>query len=194
MKIDVTEEQMREHSKAVRRGAIEGTIAGSILSGGATYYAHTRIPAYRALPMSLKALGPIILIAPLLSIQAERRSLQYDESQWCHDSQRKRAINKREMGSDEPDAETCRLAKRHEYSIILGSWALTLGVAGAIISRDKYQTPAQKVVQARMWAQGLTIGILIAAGALKHNQQSDAVDKHVDHSWQEVVSIYFVVQ
>lgn len=73
---------MREHSKAVRRGAIEGAIAGAILSGGATYYAHNRIPAYRALPISLKALGPIILIAPLLSIQAERRSLQYDESQW----------------------------------------------------------------------------------------------------------------
>ncbi|MBH0005030.1 HIG1 domain-containing protein, partial [Pseudoalteromonas sp. SWYJZ12] len=32
--------------------------------------------------------------------------------------------------------------------------------AGAVISRDKYQTTAQKVVQARMWAQGLTIGIL----------------------------------
>ncbi|WP_374939254.1 HIG1 domain-containing protein [Pseudoalteromonas sp. SWYJZ12] len=28
------------------------------------------------------------------------------------------------------------------------------------MSRDKYQTTAQKVVQARMWAQGLTIGIL----------------------------------
>lgn len=28
-------------------------------------------------------------------------------------------------------------ASRHEYSIILGSWALSLGVAGAIISRDK---------------------------------------------------------
>ena len=30
----------------------------------------------------------------------------------------------------------------------------------------RYQSSAQKIVQARMWAQGLTIGVLIAAGAL----------------------------
>ena len=28
-------------------------------------------------------------------------------------------------------------ASRHEYSIIMGSWALSLAAAGAIISRDK---------------------------------------------------------
>lgn len=28
-------------------------------------------------------------------------------------------------------------ASRREYSLIMGSWALSLGVAGAIISRDK---------------------------------------------------------
>jgi len=36
-----------------------------------------------------------------------------------------------------PTQKLADWAKRHEYSIILGSWALTLGVAGAIISRDK---------------------------------------------------------
>jgi hypothetical protein len=44
-----------------------------------------------------------------------------------------------------------------------------------------------------MWAQGLTIGILIVAGALKHSQrQADLANKHEDHSWMEVVSIFWV--
>lgn len=82
VQVDVTEEQLEGHSKAVRRGAIEGTVAGLLFSGAVSYFAHRRMPAYKTLPLSLKALGPVILIAPLLSIQAERRALEYDESQW----------------------------------------------------------------------------------------------------------------
>ncbi|KAE9404841.1 hypothetical protein BT96DRAFT_988932 [Gymnopus androsaceus JB14] len=184
------EEQLAAHTAAVRRGALEGTAFGMLVSGAASLYAHRRIPAYRTLPLSLKALGPIILIAPLLTIQAERRSLEYDESQWTGEGAM--ILNERERKVDEKwkamntSQKISDWASRHEYSIILGSWALSLGVAGAIISRDKYQTSAQKVVQARMWAQGLTIGILIAAGALKHSQRNEAVDKHIDHSWQDV--------
>jgi len=192
MKVDVTEEQLAAHSAAVRRGAIEGAGLGTAIAGTAAFIAHRRIPAYRTLPLSLKALGSILVIAPLLSIQAERRSIQYDESQWTgeglkilHDRERKVDEKWNAMTTTQKIGDW---ASRHEYSIIMGSWALSLGLAGAIISRDKYQTPAQKVVQARMWAQGLTIGILIAAGALKHSQQDEAVDKHVDHSWQEVLA------
>ena len=34
---------------------------------------------------------------------------------------------------------------RHQYTLIMGGWAASLGVAGAIISRNKYQTLPQKV-------------------------------------------------
>ncbi|KAJ4479116.1 hypothetical protein J3R30DRAFT_3474211 [Lentinula aciculospora] len=192
MKIDVTEEQLIGHSRAVRRGALEGTAAGLLFSGAVSYYAHRRLPAYRTLPLSLKALGPVILIAPLLSIQAERRSLEYDESQWTGEglkilNEKERKVNEK-WDAMTPQQKLGDWASRHEYSLIMGSWALSLGLAGALISRDKYQTPSQKVVQARMWAQGLTIGILIAAGALKHSQRSEAADRHVDHSWRDVLA------
>ena len=36
-------------------------------------------------------------------------------------------------------------AARRQYSLILGGWAASLGVAAAIISRNKYQTFPQKV-------------------------------------------------
>jgi hypothetical protein len=66
---------------------------------------------------------------------------------------------------------------RHQYSVVLGTWALSMGVAGTIISRNRYQSVAQKVVQARMWAQGMTIGVLIAAGALTHAKRADAAKR-----------------
>jgi hypothetical protein len=35
---------------------------------------------------------------------------------------------------------------RRQYSLIIGGWATSLGVAAAIISRNKYQTFPQKVL------------------------------------------------
>lgn len=97
---------------------------------------------------------------------------------------------------------------RHQYSLIFGGWAGSLAVAGLAISRNKYQTYPQKVcgffrttsqpprrlhtlpqiVQARMWAQGLTIGLLIVAGALSAQRRAAAATEgNLDHSWKDVL-------
>lgn len=52
------------------------------LAGAGSYYLSHRWPGWRTLPLSLKALGAAIIIVPAFSIQAERRGLQYDKSQW----------------------------------------------------------------------------------------------------------------
>ncbi|KAJ6561462.1 hypothetical protein DFH09DRAFT_1160002 [Mycena vulgaris] len=180
-----TEEQIQAHTAASRRGALEGD-AGSI-------YSHRRWAYYRQLPPSLKVLGVLIIAAPALSIQAERRGLEYDKSQWEGDGVRiLEAEQHHEMTRWESLSTGDKIAdwaSRHEYSIIVGGWALSLALAGGIISRDKYQTTAQKVVQARMWAQGLTIGIIITAAGLKANRNKgeSASRPTADHSWMEVV-------
>ncbi len=81
-------------------------------------------------------------------------------------------------------------------------------VAGAIVARNPYLTFPQKVsrrldmlsrtslinyshlqlVQARMWAQGLTVGVLIGSGVVA-GMSSDG-EKHEleeDHSWKEIL-------
>jgi len=77
-------------------------------------------------------------------------------------------------------------AAKHQLSVIMGSWATTMAVAGSVIMRDPLLTIPQKVVQVRLWAQGLTIGVVIAAAALTHAQRAQAMEmrKHGDHSWQ----------
>ena len=39
-------------------------------------------------------------------------------------------------------------AVKHQYSLILGSWAASMGVAAAIIMKDRHQTTSQKVRRA----------------------------------------------
>ncbi|KAJ7044858.1 hypothetical protein C8F04DRAFT_598859 [Mycena alexandri] len=189
-----TEEQIQGHTAASRRGALEGTLVAGTIATLGSIYSHRRWAYYRALPPSLKVLGVLIITAPALSIQAERRGLEYDRSQWEGDGVRLLDMQEhQEMSRWENLTTSDKIADwaaRHEYSIIVGGWALSLAIAGGIISRDKYQTTAQKIVQARMWAQGLTIGIILTAAGLKtgHNKGESASRPPADHSWMEVVS------
>jgi hypothetical protein len=70
----------------VRRGALEGGAVGGMLALGGSYYLQRTFAAYRNLPTSLKALGVVIVVAPAITIQAERRSLQFERERWCVDS------------------------------------------------------------------------------------------------------------
>lgn len=78
----MTETQLREHDAASRKGAIEGTVIGGTLALAGSFLAQKRLASYRKLPLSLKALGVVIITAPLLAIQAERRGIEYNRSQW----------------------------------------------------------------------------------------------------------------
>ena len=187
-----TKEQLEAHAAATKQGAVEGGLAAGFVALAGSLWAHRRFPGYQRLPLSLKAFSGVVLIAPAIAVQAERRGYAYDKSQWSGDGAS--VLDRREVEELKRwDGLTLSQkigdwSLRHEYTLIFGSWAGSLAVAGGIISRNKYQTYPQKIVQARMWAQALTIGILIAAGALTARNRA-AIANHpvVDHSWMDVL-------
>jgi len=81
MKI-VTQEEIDGHSKATMRGAAEGVLASAAIAIPGSMVLNRRWASYRALPLSLKVLGTVLVIAPCLSIQAERRGLEFDRAHW----------------------------------------------------------------------------------------------------------------
>jgi len=193
MKVNITEEQWKSLDSAMFRGALEGAAISSAISIPAFYFLYRRSPWYRSLPFPLRVASVVIVVGPILTIQAERRSLEYDRTQWSDSGKleldRVAAEEEARFNALSTKDKALDWASRHQYSIILGSWALSMAAAGAIVARDKYMTLPQKAVQARMWAQGLTIGVLLVAGALTHkNRQDAAADgmrrSSTDHSWQ----------
>lgn len=145
--------------------------------------ANRRFPAFRALPVQLKTLAAITVILPLYAIQAERRGVEFDESTWTGAGMRE---IQRVQTEEQQHWETLSLgqkmrewAMKNQYKVIVGSWAVSMGIAGAIVMANKHQTYPQKIVQARMWAQGLTIGVLIGAGVLTHSQREQAFKDRV---------------
>jgi len=189
----VTEEELAGHHRATVRGAVEGTLAGLAISIPGSFYLHRRWSYYRNLPIQLKALGVVMIVAPLYAVQAERRGYEFDRSTWTgaglHELQREEAAEKQRWSALGTKDKIKQWAVKNQYPVIMGSWALSMAAAGILVWRDRHQTPAQKVVQARMWAQGITIGILIAAGIMTHSQRQQAAEHRapVDHSWANMV-------
>lgn len=160
MKVNVSDEEWRLLDSAVLRGALEGASASAALAIPSFYYLHRKSAWYRSLPLPLRVAGVVMVVAPFTSIQAERRSLEFERRQWwahvwvgpntdhspdhdrsdsgkleldraaAHEEARFNALSTTDKALD--------WATRHQYSIILGSWALSMATAGAIVAKDKY--------------------------------------------------------
>ncbi|KAL4081458.1 hypothetical protein V8B97DRAFT_30053 [Scleroderma yunnanense] len=166
---------------------------GAAITIPSIYILNRRWPYFRSLPLQLKTLGAVIVVLPMMSIRAEHRMLDFERSHW--DGTDKFAVERREheerlqWGTLTVKEKFADWVARHQLSFIAGSWAVAMTVAGAIIMRDPHLPVRHKVVQARVWAQGLTLGVIIATGALTHSQRTKAVQmrKHGDHSWADVL-------
>jgi len=195
----VSEDQIAAHQAYVVKAGLKGLIAGFAISVPASIILQRRSPTYRGLTTSLKVFGLIGLPIPAFAVCAERASLAFDRAEWSEASKvglnAQQLEDQKEMMRIQSLSQGERLtdwAKRHQYSLIGGSWAVSMGIASAIVMRNRHQTFSQKIVQARMWAQGLTILVLIAAGILTHKDRQARREMreqaHADHSWADVIA------
>lgn len=60
-------------------------------------------------------------------------------------------------------------AETNRYPIVFGSWVASMAIAFGLVSRNRYLSTSQKIVQARVYAQGLTLGVLLASFGLEAN-------------------------
>ncbi|KAJ2929224.1 hypothetical protein H1R20_g7876, partial [Candolleomyces eurysporus] len=181
----LTQKQIEEHNAASVRGATEGFLAGSLVAAASALYANRNYAGYRRLPPSLKLLGGIIIVAPLIAVQVALLLREGESIRVLDEKELQAAKRWDNMTLSQKIGDW---SFRHQYTLIMGGWASSLGIAAAIISRNKYQTYPQKIVQARMWAQGLTVGLLIAAGALTSSSKKEFAKEHnLDHSWRDII-------
>ena len=74
--------------------------------------------------------------------------------------------------------------RENRYSIVTASWVASMGIALGLVGRDPYLSRAQKLVQARVYAQGLTIAILLATALLEVGDASKGKGR-----WETVMII-----
>lgn len=57
--------------------------------------------------------------------------------------------------------------KENRYGIVGASWVASMGIALGLVGRNPYLSGTQKLVQARVYAQGLTLLVLVATAAFE---------------------------
>jgi hypothetical protein len=105
-------------------------------------------------------------------IAADRASAAYDAA---NNPEKRRELEREREREHELTAGKTTLQRAKEwaddnrYPIIFAFWVLSMGGSFAAVNRNPYLSGAQKLVQARMYAQGSTLAVLLASFAVEAN-------------------------
>lgn len=119
-------------------------------------------------------------------IAADRASRHF---QLQYNPEEQRYVNRQETLQEQIEAakpawqRTKDWVGTNRYPIIFASWVASMGIALGIVGRNPYLTGAQKLVQARVYAQGLTVAVLVGSFAL------EARDANKGHGRWETVKV-----
>ena len=82
-----------------------------------------------------------MIVGPAYAIQAERRGVEFDKSTWTGAG---KALLEHEEAHEETRWEHLSTkdkvkdwAMRNQYKVIVGSWAASMAIAGAIVMRNR---------------------------------------------------------
>ncbi|KAJ1023129.1 hypothetical protein NDA16_003282 [Ustilago loliicola] len=193
---DVGDVERREAQyNASVTAAAKGFGTGLAFSAPTAFLLNRSWPAFRNLTPAIKlffvssiAIGSGVIAADKAGIAfdqahytdagaaVQRRYQSREERQWSELSSRDKALT---------------WAKENKFTVVAATWATSMGGIFAYIHTQP-MTFAQKLVQARVWAQGITLASLVSMAAI--TQIPSAGDKIIkqhkeaaDHSWREFV-------
>ncbi|THZ06422.1 hypothetical protein D6C93_01480 [Aureobasidium pullulans] len=140
----------------VLKGGWGGLIGGTALSTGILWTLGRRFPAIRHLNPSFHT----FLVTGTGGFAATHNpDSAYTSSQ---------ILLKKQLQTAKPLSQRAsEWGLQNRYRIVLSSWVVSMAVALALINRKPFLSRAQKLVQARVFAQGSTLAVVIASLAFE---------------------------
>lgn len=165
----LTKEEEDAHYREVLRGGISGGLVGLGVGLGASMVMQRRWPLFRSLTLPLKAFFVTSTGTFAAIIQADTYSRAYERQQHATTAFVDRTARKLqdERARQTATQRALAVARDYRYTLVTSSWAASMAGSLYWVSRDRYLTTAQKLVQARMYAQGLTLLVLVATAAFE---------------------------
>jgi hypothetical protein len=162
-----SKEELNEYTEAIAIGGLKGAAVGSLVSGGLFLYARKRLPNYAQYGVFARTFS--LMAPPVLfgMTNIEFASRRFEEQRYGYGDYSAENLEKQKQFDNLTTWQQMKtIAINNKYKMITGAWAASLAGSFWIINRDKLMTKSQKIVQARMYAQGLTVIILLATMAL----------------------------
>jgi len=141
-----------------------------VVASGLVVLAHRRYQFFHQLTPQLKAF--LITSGGTFTgiIAADHGSRSYEAQRNPLDRQFVERERQRQAEENKGKSWTERamdFGRKERYKIVGGSWLASMVAAFALVNRNKYLTGPQKLVQARVYAQFLTVGVLVATAAFE---------------------------
>jgi len=168
MKI-LTKEEEAAHYNATLKGGITGGTVGLAVGTAAVYAASARFHIIQNLTLPMKTFLVTSSTTFAAIISADRASRGFE---WARDPARQykdRATTDLEAARAKESAfqKAKDWGRENRYSLVTASWVASMGTAFALVARNKYLTTPQKLVQARVYAQGFTLAVLLLTAAFE---------------------------
>lgn len=169
MKI-LTKEEEAAHYSATLKGGILGSVGGLVVGVAGVSLASRRYHFFRSLTLPLKAFlvtssGTFAGIIAADHASRSFQSLHNPKDREFQELERRRW--QEEHAGMTWTQRAMEFGKRERYKIVGASWVASMITAFVLVNRNKYLTGPQKLVQARVYAQFLTLGVLVASAAFE---------------------------
>lgn len=168
MKILTKEEEAAHYNATVQGGLVGGT-AGLAIGVAAVWLGSRRFPVVNGLTLPMKAFLSTSSATFVSIIAADRASRRFEEARDPQRQYKDRAAQAREAAISQETSMQRSLSylRNNRFSFIVGGWAVSMAGSFYLINRSPYLTGSQKLVQARVVAQGVTIALILASAALE---------------------------
>jgi hypothetical protein len=160
----LSKEEEEQHYNAVLKGGFLGGTAGFAIGLGGVMAASRRYPAVRGLTLPFRTFLVTSSATFGAIVNADRFSNKFARAREPMRDYKDASERNREMARQNESTYKRFMdwGRENRYSIVFTSWIASMGVAMAMVNRAPMST-AQKLVQARVYAQGLTLAVLIAS-------------------------------
>ncbi|KAL6234458.1 hypothetical protein BDW75DRAFT_241073 [Aspergillus navahoensis] len=170
----LTKEEEDAHYREVIKGGSFGTVLGLIGGYAGVMAASRRYHTIRNLTIPMKAFLVTSSATFVGIIGADRSSRAFEASrnqsrQWYENrEERLRADELRGMSFSD---RALAWAREERYTIVFSTWVASMIGSFAVVGRNPYLSGPQKLVQARVYAQGATLAVLIASAAFEISER-----------------------
>ncbi|KAK6582093.1 hypothetical protein PZA11_005790 [Diplocarpon coronariae] len=168
MKI-LTKEEEDAHYATTVKGGLTGGAIGLAVGAVALYGGTRRFQLLRGLTIPMKAYLVSATGTFSAIICADRASRGFELERHPNHAYVDNAARTTEaLEAGKTSSERLKdWGRENRYPIVTASWVASMGIALGLVGRNPYLSRAQKLVQARVYAQGLTLAILIATAVLE---------------------------
>ncbi|KAH8704038.1 mitochondrial hypoxia responsive domain protein [Talaromyces proteolyticus] len=170
----LTKEEEAAHYRSVVQGGTVGTAIGLVGGLAGVMAASRRFHTIRNLTLPMKAFlvtssGTFVGI-----IAADHASRQYEAERnvnMRYLENREERLRREELAQMSFSNRLTAWAREEKYKIIGVTWIASIIGSFVLVGRNPYLTGQQKIVQARVYAQGLTLAVMCASAAFEIHDQ-----------------------